>query len=326
MKAQNHKQAAFADFLGVDVGKEKIAVHDSRSGKAQFVDNNRKAIFSFFKSCNPTAATLVICEASGGYEANLLACASDMGIAAHRASASKIKSFIASYGTLSKTDLGDAMAIARYGAERHHLLDLWAMQDGDHRELQALVLRREDLVSMRAAEKNRLQAPGLADKAVRMVARSCKTIMATLTRQIEAIEKAIDKLVGRNEIIRRKYDILVAIKGIGKISAIAIIAHMPEIGTCTRRKAASLAGLAPHPKDSGNTIGYRATRGGRQPLKKALFMPAMVTARGNTELSTHYKNLVNNGKKPIVAMVAIMRKIIVIANAKVRDGMNLQQS
>lgn len=326
MKAQEHNRAIFSQFIGVDVGKEKLAIYNSKNGKTIFIDNSRNAIRSFFKSHKPSGETLVVCEASGGYEGLLLACASDMDIAAHRASASKVKSFIASFGTLAKTDAGDARAIAHYGAERHHLLDLWGARDIDHCELQALVLRREDLVNMRVAEKNRSKAPGLAGNAGRAVARSCKAVIVMLSRQIEAIEKAICALVESNEVIRRKRDTLLAMKGIGQITAIAIIAHMPEIGTCTRRKAASLAGLAPHPKDSGKHRGYRSTRGGRQPLKKALFMPAMVTARGNTDLSGHYKSLVNKGKKPIVAITAIMRKIIVIANAKIRDELYSKQS
>jgi len=326
MKTQKHKQPAFSRFIGVDVGKDTLAVYDSKSGQSHVVNNNPKAVRSFFKSQKPSADTLVICEASGGYEVCLLSCTSDMGIAAHRASASKVKSFIASYGTLAKTDAGDARAIALYGEERNHLMDLWDERDVDHHELKVLVLRREDLVKMRTAEKNRLQAPGRAGNATRVVSRSCKAVIALLDRQIKAIEKAIGGLIKGNEIIRRKHDILLSIKGIGQISATAIVAHMPEIGTCTRRKAASLAGLAPHPRDSGKHTGYRKIRGGRQPLKQALFMPAMVTASGNTELSEHYQKLVAKGKKKIVAMTAIMRKLIVIANARVRDELYSQQS
>jgi len=326
MKAQKHSEPAFSRFIGVDVGKAQLAVHDSKTGQTRFIDNTSTAIRAFFKSLKPPANTLVICEASGGYETCLLECVSELGIAAHRASASKVKSFIASYGTLAKTDFGDAKAIARYGGERYHLMELWGASDKDHLELQALVLRREDLVKMRVAEKNRVQAPGLANNAARAVVRSCKAMIAMLNHQIVAIETAIDALVAGNEMIARKRDILLAMKGIGEVSAFAIIAHMPEIGTCTRRKAASLAGLAPHPKDSGNTVGYRATRGGRQPLKKALFMPAMVTAQGKTELSQHYQQLLSRGKKPIVAITAVMRKIIVIANARVRDELYAKQS
>jgi len=324
LQKQNHR--AFSHFIGVDVGKEKLAVHDSKTSKTQFIENTQKTICAFFKAYDRSANTLVVCEASGGYEAVLLSCASDMNIAAHRASANKVKSFIASYGTLAKTDFGDARAIALYGKERNHLMDLWGMRDADHHQLQALVLRRDDLVAMRVAEKNRLQAPGLTQAAARAVVRSCRALITSLNRQIVAIEKAIDKLVSQSQTIRSKYIILTAMRGIGRISAHAIIAHMPEIGTCTRRQAASLAGLAPHPKDSGKHIGYRPARGGRKALKKALFMPAMVTAQGKTDLSEHYKTLIKNGKKPIVAITAIMRKIIVIANAKVRDELYQQQS
>ena len=203
---------------------------------------------------------------------------------------------------------------------------LWSQQSPDQLELQALVLRRDDLVTMRVGEKNRLKAPRAAHPKGRFIARSCETIIKALKREIVRIEKLIKMLVEGNVEINRKYNVLIGMKGIGPISAVAIIAHMPELGTCTRRTAASLAGLAPHPKGSGTKRGYRNVRGGRRALKKALFMPAMVATQGNSELSIFYQKLRARGKKPLVAITAVMRKIIVIANAKVRDMYLMQQS
>ena len=313
-------------FIGIDVGKSRLAICDSKTQTTSFVDNTRKAVLAFFRATKASEATLVVCEASGGYEAAVLACAADLGIAAHRANANQIKSFIASYGTLAKTDAADARAIALYAAERHRRLALWGGRDEAHDELQALVLRRDDLIAMRTAETNRLKAPGLAVRAAKKVARSCRATIAMLNRQIGKIEAAVAELIKTHEPLGRKVDVLTTIPGIGAISAVAILAHMPEIGTCTRREAASLAGVAPHPKDSGNKTGYRNVRGGRQPLRKALFMPAMVATRANSAFAVHYNRHRQNGKKPLVAITAIMRKIITIANARVRDDIIAQQS
>ena len=136
--------------------------------------------------------------------------------------------------------------IAIYAKERFTSLDLWGGINPISQELQTLVLRRDDLVAMRVAEKNRLQSPSLATKTARYVRRSCEDMIAMLGRQIKAIEKMIYKLVSQDKEISIKYNILKSIVGIGSISAILIIAHMPEIGKCTRRKAASLAGVMPH--------------------------------------------------------------------------------
>ncbi len=326
MDTINPNSSAFSHFIGVDVGKFTLAVHNSQTGESRTIDNTQKEIRSYLKTIKPSPKTLVICEASGGYEGELLACTLALGVAAHRANARNVKSFIASFGRLAKTDPGDAISIAEYGKERHERLALWNQQSPDQLELQALVLRRDDLVAIRVCEQNRLQAPRTAHPKGRFIARSCEAIIKVLKREIARIEKSIEKLVKGNDEIGRKYNILIEMKGIGPISAVAIIAHMPELGTCTRRTAASLAGLAPHPKDSGTTRGYRNVRGGRRPLKKALFMPAMVAARGNSELSVFYQKLRAKGKKPLVAITAIMRKLIIIANAKIRDMYLMQQS
>lgn len=323
MKLQKLNQNKFSHFIGVDVGKYQLAIHNSQTDKTIFIDNNKKDIFTFFKTNKLSNGSLLVCEASGGYEAILLACAVDLNIAAHRANARKVKSFIASYGMLAKTDFSDARAIAIYAKERFTSLELWGGINPINQELQTLVLRRDDLLAMRVAEKNRLQAPGLTAKTAQYVKRSCENMITMLNHQIKAIENMIYKLISQNEEITIKYNILKSIAGIGSISAVSIIAHMPEIGNCTRRKAASLAGVAPHPKDSGKHVGYRNVRGGRHALKKALYMPALSATKGNSKFAIHYQSLRKNGKKPIVAITAIMRKIITIANAKVRDELFL---
>ena len=209
-----------------------------------------------------------------------------------------------------------------FAEERHKRLKLWTVRDRVHARLKALVLRRDDLVAIRVAEKNRASAPD-RDK---IIARSCRNLIAWLNREIMKIEQAIEALIAGSESLTRKRNILTDMPGIGNTSASAILAHMPELGMCTRRRIASLAGVAPHPRDSGRTNRYRHTTGGRALAKKALFMPAMSAVRHDDKLANSYNSLIKNGKQKLVALTAVMRKMIVIANARIRDDANQQLS
>jgi transposase len=145
-------------------------------------------------------------------------------------------------------------------------------------------------------------------------------ILAVLDAEIAGLDTDIDTLINACEPLRRTVSVLRSIPGIGPATAAQITALMPELGTLGRRQAAALAGLAPHPRQSGSKDAYRRTRGGRPEVKQALFMAALAAARHNPTLRDFYQRLKNNGKKPIVALIAVMRKIIVIANARIRDA------
>lgn len=318
-RLQSQPAAVFDHFLGIDVGKFHLIVHDSRTGQTCKIANNQHALRVFLNATETSPKTLAVCEASGRYEASLLAELGTRDIPAHRADAARVKNFVRSLGQLAKTDRVDALALARYARERQATLVLWSERDPEQCELQALVLRRDDLVAMRTQEKNRAQAPAATAALSKQLARSCALILRALNREIDRTDARIADLVEGSAKLKPRYDVLINMFGIGHISAAGLLAHMPELGHCSRRQVASLAGVAPRANDSGTRQGYRATRGGRAEIKKLLFMPALAIARGNTRLSDHYRRLVQNGKKPRVALTAIMRKLIVIANAKLRD-------
>ncbi len=183
-----------------------------------------------------------------------------------------------------------------------------------------LVARREDLVAMKVAEQNRSRAP-----AGKVIKASCASILRAITRQIEAIEAEIKALVDKSPQLRAAFHQMQSLPGVGPITAIALLAHMPELGTLQRRQAASLAGVAPHANDSGQFKGHRTMRGGRSQVRRHLFMAALAASHANGPLREAYQRLVQSGKKRIVAIGALMRKIIVILNAKLRD-LNAQQS
>jgi transposase len=297
-------------FIGCDVGKARIAVHDAATQRSWEIDNEPGSLAAFAASLDPTC--LVVCEATGGYEAALLSALLARAIPAHRADARKVKAFIKSYGVLAKTDAIDARWLARYGHERNAALPRWRAPDEARVTLQALVLARQDLVVARGAFHNRSQAPTCVTTVHADLVKAIDSAVARLDAEIAALLSQGSALAAEVEVLR-------TIKGFGKTNAPAIIALMPELGSLDRRKVAALAGLAPHPKQSGGRDAYRATRGGRPAAKRALFMAALVAARHNPQIKTFFKRLVANGKKPIVAITAVMRKLIVIANAKIRD-------
>lgn len=300
-------------FVGCDVGKSSIVLFDSASARTQTIANEPQALADFAAALD--AQCFVVCEATGGYEAGLLAALLAAGVPAHRADARKVKAFIRSFGTLGKTDAIDARALARYGRERRGDLALWQARQPERLRLQALVLARRDLVRDRLAYANRRDAPGGEPAKPYLAA-----IVAGFDAQLGAIEKDIHSLIRQCEPIAAAVEVLRAIKGVGPTTAAALLALMPELGALRRKQAAALAGLAPHPRQSGGVDAYRRTKGGRPEIKRVLFMAALAARKHNPEMRDFYDRLRAAGKKPLVAITAIMRKLVVIANAKLKGA------
>lgn len=298
-------------FIGCDVGKTNIVVFDSRDGRTRTIPNLPEYLAAFADTLDE--GCLVICEATGGHEAALLNALIQASVAAHRADARNVKAFIRSFGTLGKTDAIDARALARYGHERHTQLGRWQAPDQQRDALQTLVLTRRDLVDQRVACKNRLVSPGSG-----VVRPHLEALLACLDRQIEAIEADTKALIDAHQALDRATKKVRSLTGFGFITAASILALMPELGTVNRRQAASLAGLAPHPRQSGAKDGYRRTQGGRPEVRKVLFMAALTASKHDPKMAEFYQRLIANGKKPIVAIVAVMRKLIVVINALLR--------
>jgi transposase len=299
-------------FIGCDVGKIWIAVHDSRTGRTWSVRNNPKELAALARQFDNTC--LVVCEATGGYELALLAAMVEAGIPAHRADARKVKAFIRSDGILAKTDRIDAIALARYGADRHARLSRWKAPDAERATLHVLVHARQDLVRNRTAHKNRLAAPG-AQAAAPFLGK----IVKALDGEIKAIEQAIKAEIRANKKLHKAVKLLRSVCGIGLITAAGLLALMPELGTLNRRQIASLGGLAPHPRQSGNSDKYRFVWGGRQDVKSVLFMAALSASRFHKTLRVFYQRLLARGKLKLVALTAVMRKLLIICNALLRE-------
>ena len=309
--------------LGFDVAKDSITIFDAAANALTTIANTQAAISRFLRHLQPAGharSCLCVLEPTGGYEATLLAALLAADMPCHRADTTKVSAFIRSLGTLAKTDALDARGLARYGQERWDRLALFTAPDQDRRRLTDLVTRRRQLVDIRVAETNRAKAPGT------VLRQSARALLRTLHTQIAKIDQAIDALIDTNTDLHDTVQRYQAMPGIGRRTAITLAACMPELGHLSRRQAAALAAVAPHPRDSGTLRGYRSMRGGRPHIRAALFMAALAASRAEGTLKAFYKRLIQNGKKPIVAIAALMRKIIVILNAKQRDALLQQQS
>jgi transposase len=304
----------YQNFIGIDIGKFTFVVGLHNSKAVKDYENNPKGIRAFMRdSKSLLPSSLVVLETTGGYEMELLLALCKKNFKVHRADTRKVKSFIRSFGNAAKTDALDAKALAFYGFERHGYLDLFTPVSQDQSALYAFVQRRKDLKKILVAEKNRAKAPNSP-----AIKNSCDIMIKTLTDQIGQITKQIEGLIRSDPAYLARAQALKTVPGIGDITAQDLLALMPELGTLTRRQAASLAGVAPRANESGTFQGYRHTGRGRESIKPTLFLSAMAARKSKSDLKTFYENLIKRGKKKMVALTALMRKIIVIANAKLK--------
>jgi len=299
--------------LGLDVSQDSVTLYDSLTRQILTIANQREALTEALAPF--TDRDLALCEATGGHEDALLTVLQAFGIPAHRADAAKVKAFIRSFGKRAKTDPIDARWLARYGIERSAKLALWQPPEACQRQIEALVARRLDLVAMRRQEQCRLKAPRA------LLASDIADHIVELDTRIRAIESRIQTLIAQHEQFALRDKALRSVPGISHVLAPLLIATMPELGSINRRQAASLAGCAPHPRDSGKSNPYRHSSGGRRQLRPPLFIAALAAARGDNPLGNFYQNLLNAGKPKRLALAAVMRKIIIIANARVRDAL-----
>jgi len=305
----------YNNFIGIDIGKSSFvsAIHQQKTTKEYA--NNAAGIAEFIKDKKEILSTgLCVLEVTGGYEMLLLLRLCEEEFAVHRASGRQVKSFIRSYGNEAKTDNIDAKSLARYAQERHESLAIFTPPSQNASQLYELAQRRKDLKQMLTAEKNRYQGPRVSG-----VKKSIETIIEILKTEIKAVTSEMDQLIGEDKKLKEKQQVLMTVPGIGPIIANNLLILLPELGALNRREIASLTGLAPIARDSGQLKGYRRTGHGREGIKPTLFMAAMAARNSNSSLRTYYESLVGRGKKKMVALTALMRKIIVIANARLKE-------
>ena len=307
--------ALYNNFIGLDIGKFNFVVATYGSKSTKEYENSSSGIKAFMKDYKTILPnSLCVLETTGGYETRVLLTLCDKDVFVHRANTRKVKNFIRSFGNKAKTDSLDAKALALYGYERKDCLEKFIPSSKKALDLYELVQRRRDLKQMLIAEKNRYQAPR-----AELIKKSCAMMIKLLTKQVEHIDTEINRLIEEDQRLKTKKEVLKTINGIGDVIANELLILMPELGKMNRREIASLAGLAPKANDSGKFSGYRRTGKGRSEIKPILFLAAMAARNSNSELKAFYFRLIEKGKKKMVALIALARKIIVIANARLKS-------
>ncbi len=306
--------------VAFEVSKHQLVVHTLPADRQQTIANTPAAVRRVLKAeqrHNRQAglgAMLVVCEATGGYEAHVLAAAVALGLAAHKAHGSRVRHFARAKGRKAKSDPIDARLIALYGRQTEDLIRYVPPSEGS-KALRALSERRQDLKAMLQAETNRLEHVDNTH-----VRKSLATSIRALSKLLAAIEAEIAQLMAREEALARKAELMRTVPGVGPVVAAALLAHMPELGTLPRGTAAALAGLAPYDDDSGKRRGRRAIAAGRSAVRCMLYMAALVAIRVCPHLRAYAQRIIVQGRPWKVAITAVMRKLIIILNAVLASG------
>lgn len=297
-------------FVGVDVSKKSLDVAMRPSGMHRSVTNDAEGIRDIVELL-PSEQALVVLEPTGGYETELVCALVEAKVAVAVVNARQIRDFARSRGKLAKTDKIDAQMIACFAEVNRP--EPREMPDEDTRMLQALVVRRRQLVDNRAAEQARKQI------AVKAVVPCIEAHIAFLTKQIDDIDRELRVLIAANSKWQSHDDLLQSVKGIGRTIAATLMALLPELGTLNRQQAAALVGVAPFNNDSGSRRGHRSIWGGRAAVRSILYMAALVAKTHDPIIGAFYDRLIARGKKKKVALVACMRKLLTMLNAMLRD-------
>lgn len=300
------------DTIGVDISKDHLDAFRMGDGSSRRFTNDSTGHRAFLDWAGQPGSRIVY-EPTGPYHRAFERRLADEGLPLVKVNPRQARRFAEVTGRLAKTDRLDAAMLARMGA----LLDLKArpVRSPILNDLKDLHMAREALVKNRTAAKNRAKTIALP-----ILKRQNAAQLRQIERQMAAIEAEIMALIEADCDLARRFDILVSIPGVAAITAFALIIDMPELGTLENGQAASLAGLAPIARQSGQWTGRAFIRGGRANVRQALYMPALVAMRFNPDLKAKYGQLIAAGKPAKKAITAIMRKMILLANALLRDG------
>jgi transposase len=301
-------------FVGIDVSKEWLDLWLAPLKRFERVSNDAAGwagVIELLKPLGIEAGIVVAFEATGGYEQGLRRALLEAGFDVRRLNPLRVRLYAKSLGRNAKNDRIDARIIARYAEAADTTPEIL---DPARERLAELVSHRRRLVDERVAVSNQT-----ATLLCGLLQAQNRKRLTLIERQIEETDGLILEAIGQIPSLLAKVALLKTLKGVKDITAIALVALLPELGRITRRAIAALVGLAPFDHDSGKFNGTRSIAGGRAGVRTALYMAARAAARSKSPLGDFYKRLIATGKKPKVATVALMRKMLVMLNAMIRD-------
>lgn len=312
-------QISFDHYVGIDVSKAWL---DVDTGERVFqLPNSGKGMAQLLKRLKPPQTTLVVLEATGGYEFRVLQTLSMAGHTVSRVNPRWVREFARAAGIQAKTDRIDASVIRLYGQHfaASGRLHFAQSQTPELHRLRALARRRQQLSTALRVEKNHLESA--TDSVERRFIRST---LRHIERQLETLMQQIRGLIRADSTLHAQSDLLSQVEGVGEVTVMTLLTRLPELGLVGRKQIAALVGVAPFNRDSGKMRGARAIWGGRADVRRVLYMATLSARLHNPVIRAYYQRLIGNGKAPKVAIVACMRKFLVMLNAMVRDQQHWQ--
>ena len=297
--------------VGIDVAKDRLDVALRPSGEVFVVERNAGGLELLVQRLKPLAPSLVVLEATGGFETVAAAALAAAGLPVVVVNPAQVRAFAKAIGQRAKTDAIDAAVIAHFAETTKP--EPRPLADEATRLFADLVARRRQIVEMIGAERQREK------RATTRIKKSIARLIKALEKELASVNSDIDDAVRGSPAWRDKEDLLASVPGIGPIIARTLIADLPELGSLDRKKIAALAGLAPFTRQSGQWQGRSFIGGGRGSVRTALFMGAMAARRHNPILKAFFGRLVAAGKPKMVALIAVARKLLTILNAVLRD-------
>jgi len=308
-----------AMFVGIDVSKDRldVAIHESKDGLQFTRDESGLARLIEQLRGLPGSIELVVLEATGGLERDVVAALAIAKIPAAVVNPKQVRDFAKATGKLAKTDGIDAAVLAHFAEAVRPAVRV--LGDELSQAFEARITRRNQLIQMLVAEKNRRASLLVQRTSSTAMAKSIEVHIQWLEKQIAELDQDIDQLIKNSPLWREKDDLLQSVPGVGPVTSRTLLSFVPELGTLGNKQVAALIGLAPFNRDSGQFAGRRSIWGGRAEVRSALYMAAVTAIRCNPALRSFYDRLKAAGKAPLVAMTATMRKLLVILNAMLRD-------
>jgi transposase len=297
-------------YAGLDIAKLNLQL--DLAGRGHDLPNTAAGHRRLLKLLAAHPGVQVVCEATGGYERDVVAALHQAGVPVSVLNPARVRDFANALGQRAKTDPIDAAILTAFGQALHPKPT--APRSPLEQQLTELVRRRVQIVEALVAQ--RLQAQALT---LPFLQRQAKRLIRQLEQAVQQIEAQLQALRTQVPVLDQRAEKLQTIKGVGALTALGVLAELPELGTLNRGQAAALAGLAPHPRESGKWRGRRMTGGGRAPVRRALYMAALVAARTNEHLKPFYQRLRLAGKPAKVALTAVMRKLVVYMNHLLKE-------
>jgi transposase len=298
-------------YVGVDVSKANLDIATNSEKGIRRLSNSTAGIKKAVEYLRGITPVLVVFEATGGLELSLWQALAEAGIAAAPVNPRLIRNFAKAKGILAKTDAIDAQVIAQYGQAMHPQSQAFP----DTQELKEMVSRRNQIIEMLTAEKNRLKAARRAK-----IQQDIKANIEWLKSRLEGVDRDLEQTIKSIPEWRQKYELLESTPGIGNTTAISLVAGLAELGKLNRHQIAALAGVAPFNRDSGTMRGKRMVWGGRPRVRSALYMATLVATRWNPVIKSFYQRLCAAGKAKKVAITACMRKLLLILNSMLKNN------